>query len=203
MTQTCCTLRSQVLSTIYKAQNKSAVETEAEPWKMYLAGIWRHTLVRDLVWFVGELLLQNKEREQKFEITGSSTERKARPAQYLAPSWSWASVVDPVQYLSDSDLEPLFELLDTHISHETDEPFGSVTEGCFLHMRGKILESSWELRSGTDGAKSFVLTDLVGTQQLDREDMYGVVFSPDFEIEKPGIDQLLPQPSSTFSLWQR
>jgi hypothetical protein len=70
-------------------------------------------------------------------------------------------------------------------------------------MRGKILESSWELRSGTDGAQLFVLTDLVGTQQLDREDMHGVVFSPDFEIEKPGIDQLLPTAKLHVSLWQR
>jgi hypothetical protein len=132
---------SGLVSTIYKAQNKSAVETEAEPWTTYLAGIWRHTLVRDLAWFVGESLLQNKDREQKFEITGSSTERKARPAQYLAPSWSWASVLDPVQYLSDSDLEPLFELLDTHISHETDEPFGSVTEGCFCICVAKYLRA--------------------------------------------------------------
>jgi len=183
---------SGVASTIYNAQNKSASEDGTDASTMYLAGIWQQTLARDMAWFVGESLLRNSEREQRFEITGSSAQRKARPAQYLAPSWSWASVLDPVQYLSDSNREPLFKLLDTHISYETDDLFGSVKEGCYLLMRGKILESSWDSRSGTNGAKSFVLTDLMGTQQLDKEDTHGMVFLPDFDIEKSGPDQILP-----------
>ncbi|KAK0714193.1 heterokaryon incompatibility protein-domain-containing protein, partial [Lasiosphaeria miniovina] len=66
----------------------------------YLAGLWRHTLPRDMAWFVGETLLRNKANEQRLEVTGSgsSGSRKPRPEQYVAPTWSWASVLDAVRY---------------------------------------------------------------------------------------------------------
>jgi hypothetical protein len=167
----------------------------------YLAGLWRQTLHRDMAWFVGETLLCIDSKYKKYEIIGSSVERKQRPSQYLAPSWSWASVLDPVRYISavDPGQEALFKVLDIHINLATKDPFGSVEEGCSLHIRGKILESCWEIRTGADDTSSFILTDLIGTQQLDQEDVRGMAFAPDFAIEKPSLDQI-PQTTKLYVL---
>ncbi|KAK3361745.1 heterokaryon incompatibility protein-domain-containing protein [Lasiosphaeria ovina] len=161
----------------------------------YLAGLWRHTLPRDVAWFVGETLLRNKANEQRLEVTGSrnSESRKPRPEQYLAPTWSWASVLDAVRYLEAHDQISEFRVLDTHVSLATDNAFGAVAEGCSLHLQGKILPTAWTLRPVKNGTeREFVLGDLVGTQQLDAEDSPGLVFAPDFDIQSPGIHQVRP-----------
>ncbi|KAK3321914.1 heterokaryon incompatibility protein-domain-containing protein [Apodospora peruviana] len=164
----------------------------------YLAGLWRETLPRDMAWFVGETLLRNTANEQRLEVIGSGdgSHRRPRPAQYLAPSWSWASVLDTVRYLEAHDQEPQFEVLETHVSlTSASEPFGPVNEGCSLRLLGNLFETGWGLRpGGRDGSEmKYYLSHLVGTQQLDTEEDSGrVVFSPDCNIMKPGPSQIRP-----------
>ncbi|KAH9480011.1 hypothetical protein JR316_0006608 [Psilocybe cubensis] len=55
------------------------------PRSEYLAGIWRHTLVEDLLW------LKNYAK------------RHPRPVQYRAPSWSWAAVDGHVNTGTEDD----------------------------------------------------------------------------------------------------
>jgi hypothetical protein len=161
----------------------------------YLAGLWSRSLKTDLAWFVGPTLLIRQKRQEIFEVMGSHrTDRKPRPAEYLAPTWSWASVLDPVRFLADFDQKPLFELLDTHISLATDDPFGAVAEGCSIRLRGKILSTNWAIRpADSSGTPSLVLTEIMGTQQLDKEDTKGLVFTPDFAVQAPGSSQIRPE----------
>lgn len=187
---------SGIASTIYRdGYGTHDKEGEMRPSLIYLAGLWRDNLVKDLAWFVGPALLERMAKEKVFEIVGSGSRRKPKPKQYLAPSWSWASILDPVRYLSHSDdVLPLFDVLDTYTKHATDDPFGSVEDGCSIYVRGRLFETSWETRAGAENTGNVsVLTDLVGTQQLDSEDGRGVIFSPDFELEHPGPYQVLPQ----------
>jgi len=59
----------------------------------YVAGLWRRNLVRDLVW---RLNLENKVRRRRI----------SPPRVYVAPSWSWASVVGGVWWKQeDTELE--------------------------------------------------------------------------------------------------
>ena len=163
----------------------------------YLAGLWSHSLETDLAWFVGATPLSCQAGEQKYEVMASHrTDRKSRPTEYLAPTWSWASILDPVRFLTDNvqGRKPLFELLDAHIPLATDDPFGAVTNGCSIRLRGKILSTSWAMRPGDNsGTPSLVLTEVVGTQQLDKEDASGLVFTPDFAVLSPGPYQIRPQ----------
>ncbi|KAI0554265.1 heterokaryon incompatibility protein-domain-containing protein [Xylaria curta] len=152
------------------------------PHPRYLAGLWRDHLANQLAWFVGETLLVATANGSKFDSEIGLTRRRPKPQEYLAPSWSWASVMDPVRYLwyDGGDGEPLFELQDAHISLTSENPYGSVQEGCYIQIRGRLLKTSWKSGNRTDGSKTFVLADVVGTQQLDRENMKGIVFSPDY-----------------------
>jgi hypothetical protein len=57
----------------------------------YLAGLWEGTLVWDLLWYVG--------------LINVSARKARRPAQWRAPSWSWASVDSPVRYVYEEIVE--------------------------------------------------------------------------------------------------
>ncbi|KAK0720237.1 heterokaryon incompatibility protein-domain-containing protein [Lasiosphaeris hirsuta] len=187
---------SGIASTIYYDRYRiNEKGEELIPSTMYLAGLWRDNLVKDLAWFIGPALLERTAKEKVFEIVGTGARRKPKPKQYLAPSWSWASILDPVRYLTHSDdVLPLFNLLDAYVKYATNDPFGSVEDGCSIYVRGRLLETLWETRPGTDNTGNVsILTDLVGTQQLDKEDGRGVIFSPDFEFEHAGPYQLLPR----------
>ncbi|KAH7303334.1 heterokaryon incompatibility protein-domain-containing protein [Stachybotrys elegans] len=129
-------------------------------WKgEYFAGLWQHRLASDLMC--------------------RPVERRQRPTQYIAPSWSWASVLDQVQYLRE-DREYLFDVLDARVNLVSKhEPFGAVKEGCYLRLRGKTVASSWTKRPGRNSdphsnSDQFILADVVGTQLLDNDDTKGL-----------------------------
>jgi hypothetical protein len=52
----------------------------------YLAGLWEHSLVSDLMWRIDKL-----------------EHGIVRPTEYIAPSWSWASVTGQVKFWPESD----------------------------------------------------------------------------------------------------
>lgn len=166
----------------------------------YLAGLWQHTLDADLGWFVGPPLLQferaRSTRSEALNAAYQRADRRPRPSAYLGPSWSWAAVLSPVNYVRGWDIlvpEQLFDVLDTHVNLANDDPFGSVAEGCYLHLRGNLLKTSYAVQSSRkDVPYSFELPDLVGTQVLEEQDRRGVYFSPDSDITRPGSDHIAP-----------
>ncbi|KAI0751629.1 HET-domain-containing protein [Daedaleopsis nitida] len=101
----------------------------------YLAGLWRATLVQDLLWY------------KNFET------RFPRPAGYRAPSWSWAAIdghvlaatMDDRLAMDDSsscDVETC-EIVSCEATAATPTvPFGGVSAGT-LHLRAVILEAIW------------------------------------------------------------
>ncbi|OCK75828.1 HET-domain-containing protein [Lepidopterella palustris CBS 459.81] len=56
----------------------------------YLAGLWRNSLIEDLLWRVTKVDTENEDPTPK--------KPSWRPAQWRAPSWSWASVGCRVEY---------------------------------------------------------------------------------------------------------
>ncbi|KAM0252553.1 hypothetical protein ACHAQJ_007685 [Trichoderma viride] len=98
----------------------------------YLAGLWRRTILSDLLW--------------------TSNRSSPRPAEYCAPSWSWASVdgligaeykVDLLAYpKSDDDINHLHAAAILGCDVETwskEAPFGRVTGG-ILTLSGFMRE---------------------------------------------------------------
>jgi hypothetical protein len=108
----------------------------------YLAGLWRPDLPAQLLWFV-------------LDPWGNNT--KSLP--YIAPSWSWASLVTnkmfPVFLSRDSTVA---DLVDASMSLKTTDPFGELTSG-YIRLRGPMCKLSRRI-SPLTGA---VELDLLGT----------------------------------------
>lgn len=100
----------------------------------YVAGLWRKTLLLDLLW----------KRSSAYEI-------KPRPTNYRAPSWSWASIDGLVEYQyvkektakANGTIES--EILSCHVSLASEDmPFGAVSAATLTllsHIRQAKLES--------------------------------------------------------------
>lgn len=92
----------------------------------YLAGMWEDSLFEDLCWTVVE------------ERSSSETIPPPKDAgAYIAPSWSWASVLEPVQYGNDminrrreQEFVPDAKLVSIKVVNvDAHEPTGQVVSG--------------------------------------------------------------------------
>ncbi|RSL74086.1 hypothetical protein CEP53_000463 [Fusarium sp. AF-6] len=96
--------------------------------EQYVAGMWRSALPRLLCW----------KRDTRHSETPEA--RRPRPACYRAPSWSWASIDDPVFYPSCEDhgitrLENLIEITNVDIVAQGEGKTAQVSNGV-LTARG-------------------------------------------------------------------
>lgn len=102
----------------------------------YLAGLWRPSLLQDLMW--------RKLSDCTYDLNP--------PIEYGAPSWSWASVDRPVtisglqsESLEDPEnlddrINPLAEVVDCQVVLKNPElPFGEVIDG-FLLLRAALIQ---------------------------------------------------------------
>lgn len=104
----------------------------------YLAGLWRDTLVQDLLWY------KNLEK------------RHPRPAQFRAPSWSWAAIDGRVlAFACDDRLDPAADETEScdivlcEVTAATPHvPFGAVSAGT-LHLRAVMVAAVWNPESAT------------------------------------------------------
>jgi hypothetical protein len=91
------------------------------PGDEYVAGLWRSTLAEALTWYVPG---------DKPEYSG-----------YIAPSWSWLSIAEPVQLYHPNHKQhkrALIEVLNTDIQFNSpaDKPYGQLSSGSALRVRG-------------------------------------------------------------------
>ncbi|KAI3336430.1 HET-domain-containing protein [Xylariaceae sp. AK1471] len=110
-----------------------SIEGGGDPGK-YLAGIWEHDLLEQLIWFA--------------DLEVSRDVRKCIP--YRAPSWSWASVECPIIY-------PILQRTSSPGCSETDETMKLQVIDCSVSPRSILLP----LGKAT-GGRLRVLGDLVG-----------------------------------------
>ena len=93
----------------------------------YLAGLWKSTLLRGLLW--------ESNWDQNFTTI--------RPPEYLAPSWSWASIVGPIHCFRLKDSGNTFDMsnlgpvrrpkiLEASTKPSGINPFGRVKSGSIL-----------------------------------------------------------------------
>ncbi|KAF2103062.1 hypothetical protein NA57DRAFT_32577 [Rhizodiscina lignyota] len=121
--------------------------------KRYLAGLWDVNLTFQMAWIT---------------VEGKTTPPKKRVAddEYVAPSWSWASVEAPVQprfiFNSRNDMIALADVRAAEVSLETDYVYGSVKAG-WLRVYGRlnrIKAAGWKGHNSWDKTtKSAYLTD--------------------------------------------
>lgn len=83
----------------------------------YVAGLWRSHLRESLCWFV---------------------QHPTQPAEYVAPSWSWAAVDGSAQLpSSDPDATFILHITDVSITLSSLDPFGGVSGG-FICVKGYL-----------------------------------------------------------------
>lgn len=88
----------------------------------YVAGMWRRTLEGELLWQVTQSGLPGK---------------TSRPAQYRAPSWSWASIDGSILPGWSNTVYSLIRVEEAHLEYLTGDVFGAVTRG-WLRLRGPL-----------------------------------------------------------------
>jgi hypothetical protein len=87
----------------------------------YIAGLWKITLLSDLLW----------------EVNADKCARD-RPLTHRAPSWSWASVECPVKYLPGWIKSKMVTAVDVNIQRVPGKSqYGRVTGG-YLRLRGNL-----------------------------------------------------------------
>lgn len=102
----------------------------AESWQKqlhdeYFAGLWRTNMYQNLLWCVAILPEFDKQPQ--------------RPATYVAPSWSWASIIGPVMSLTAGIkiLKNLAIVSNVAIETKGPNPLGQVTMG-YVDLYGRI-----------------------------------------------------------------
>ena len=88
----------------------------------YLAGIWRQSLLVDLLW--------KRQLNSLLPFVGPQV-----PTSYRAPSWSWASIDANLDYLTnhvlDPDFQPIATVVEARINLKTPlAPFEEVVGEC-------------------------------------------------------------------------
>jgi hypothetical protein len=84
----------------------------------YMAGLWIHHLFLHLVW---------EPQPYRYSFTGKSPRQK-RPTEYRAPTWSWASIDNPVynfllQPIRKGLYSSLIDVLDVKIEKQSENEF--------------------------------------------------------------------------------
>lgn len=96
----------------------------------YLAGLWKHSLVSDLLWRINKL-----------------EHGIVRPTDYISPSWSWASVTGPVSFWPELDTRLIEGTSDESIWYRArselirranDSRFAATVEASHLNPYGKV-----------------------------------------------------------------
>ncbi|KAL9097032.1 MAG: hypothetical protein Q9165_000996 [Trypethelium subeluteriae] len=127
----------------------------------YVAGLWRNNLVEDLQWFISI----------GSGSAGDEIMRSRRPKTFIAPSWSWASVIYQVssakkpmlKWETDWDKEiwsPALNIIRVEIKHrQINNVYGQVTSGK-LRVRGRLRDARLsKYKTVTDEGLLVVLED--------------------------------------------
>ncbi|KAI1803932.1 HET-domain-containing protein [Daldinia bambusicola] len=101
----------------------------------YVAGLWKRDIIQGLTW--------SRSAVRKKLPNGYIDDEPGLPNQYLAPSWSWASILGKrVLFMADTQFDHVkqfAEVLDVKIETATHDPFGAVKGGS-LTLRAPFLE---------------------------------------------------------------
>jgi hypothetical protein len=119
----------------------------------YLAGMWRQHLEYHLLWY-----------------TDPRQRDRLRTPEYVAPSWSWASMtarIEPYIFIRP-DIPTMIQIIDARVTHSTSDAMGQVSAG-YLHIRGwlKTFPIVRVKQRGRLGLADFPSPQVADTVQLD------------------------------------
>ena len=126
---------------IFPAISGLAKEFQAVKDMTYVAGLWRETLLQDLLWHIPTPSLDAEVRLK-------------RPKAWRAPSWSWAAVDSPVDFFSAAEgLDTtLCKVLDVEVQPAGPDPTGELASGgSHLLLHGRLVPARLRRRTSNSG----------------------------------------------------
>jgi hypothetical protein len=100
----------------------------------YICGLWRKTLLIDLMWWVQDWKAPHKRHEN-----------------YYAPTWAWSSISGPVHYRTEDEFHRFYEdlqLLNIDYTLSSSNSFGPVTQAS-ITVRGVLIPVLVKVQEGT------------------------------------------------------
>lgn len=130
----------------------------------YLAGCWRPDLPHCLHWVCKEY--------------------RPKSGDYVAPSWSWASIGAPIGCDPYSSFSKLVDIVDISITPKRGDPFGEIASG-HIRFHCSLCQALWRL----DARRLDIVTNDGGTLQLvDSFDKHFELYW-DFDVFETGAFQ--------------
>jgi len=186
--------RLPALSGLAKAA-MSRREDHHIPTGRYLAGLFEKSLLNDMAWCVGKQMLKVRKEGRTATFGGVGTTESAskpRPEEYVAPTWSWASVLDPVEYAPYGYTTFLCTVLEARTSL-VDQTTGRVSGGSII-LRGNIQPSRWGWVTPSFSSNYYALLDIKGTiTTLKIRSDEGMRWYPDYDITAEAKHRLSEQ----------
>jgi hypothetical protein len=109
----------------------------------YLAGLWGRHIYEDLCWrvYIREEYFDTSERGiADRPVKGKEIGNAVRPAEYRAPSWSWASIDAQVKFIPLSYSFLVAQVKECYTVPAGDDEFGRVCNGRLdIQVRGSTL----------------------------------------------------------------
>ena len=100
----------------------------------YIAGLWGNNIIKDLYWSVeiNEPSHQCDDSEHDATMPPATKAIVKRPAQYRAPSWSWAALDGKIEYSHLNEKGIQARCLDIHVPPAGKDKFGRVQLGWMI-----------------------------------------------------------------------
>ncbi|KAG6365431.1 hypothetical protein INS49_007042 [Diaporthe citri] len=139
----------------------------------YLAGLWENDFLEGLQWYSRT----GRDGFNEYQRTITNT----RYPEYVAPTWSWASVAGPISYVHTSapesaeSAEYALKVLDIHVQTSTNDPFGAVTHAVLTCTAALVPGALWATSSydycvkTADGVSVGVMDFDAPQEKYDRE----------------------------------
>ncbi|CAO2648629.1 Nn.00g078960.m01.CDS01 [Neocucurbitaria sp. VM-36] len=153
----------------------------------YLAGLWEEQFASDMAWSVGKSVSRYQKEGNKSVLLPFDESRNApkaslpRPEEYIAPSWSWANVLDVVNFAPFEYTQTLCRILQAEVDLVGSDEYGQIRGGSLI-IQGRLLQSTYAYINSKHR-----LRDVTGTRThiLPTRDE-GMVFWPDYDIQAEG-----------------
>ncbi|OTB15017.1 hypothetical protein K445DRAFT_376434 [Daldinia sp. EC12] len=186
-------------------------ETYGIPTGKYLAGLWEETLLNDMSWCVGRSrarIVRGEDGGRNWVHWTNSKERRTgaigfKPDEYVAPSWSWASVLSPIEFAPFIYKKFLCQLLSVETEAAGPNEYGRVAGGHVV-LQGRLLETGWDETDGKMRLKDALGTRLPGpevlwTKVFNLVKDNGMVWFPDYDIRAAGKHKI-PETEKVYML---
>jgi hypothetical protein len=142
----------------------------------YLAGLWRDTLFYDLLWHIPN--------QWELPVRELRYQRLARPAEWRAPSWSWASVRSAVTYEDFSAFEKAVHIESVEVKLTGESETGQI-EFAWLKASGKLAEVTVHRPQSDDERQRHRTAYLKSTDQvINFEEDYDIWGDCEFRMEE-------------------